>query len=45
MHGLGWCKVHGLRVRVVAVMHLQRLANNIDRVKNAQAGIVQDAWD
>ena len=41
MHGLGSCKVHGIRVCVHAVVTLQGLANKTDRVKNARTGIVQ----
>ena len=45
MHGLGECKVHGIRVCVHAVVNLQGLADKIDKVKNAQTGIVQGSWD
>ena len=45
MHGLGYCKVHGIRVGVLAVSKTQGLANKIDRVKNAWTRIVQGSWD
>ena len=44
-HGLGQCKVHGIRIRVLAVSKPRGLANKIDRVRNARTRIVQGSWD
>ena len=41
MYALGCCKVPGIRVSVLAVSELRKLANKIDRVKDARTRVVQ----